>query len=308
MNEFPETLQIGGTIRGWLDSAVDWMVTSWDGFFGGVNEAVLAVLVPLDRVLLAAPWWLVAVVAGVIAWRAAGRRTGALATAGVVLIASLGLLDPAIQTMTLVLVAVALTVIIGLPVGILAARSDRFERLSRPVLDGMQTMPSFVYLIPAVMLLGLGRAPAIAATTIYALPPLVRLTSLGIRQVDEGLVEVARSFGATPWQLLLKVQLPVARSTIMAGLNQAVMMALAMAVIASMIGARGLGADVLAGLASLESGRGFVAGAGIVILAVVIDRVTQGLGRSARHRRRGGRPVGSPAGSPVRDGQEVLRR
>ena len=287
MNDFPESLQIGGAIRGWLDAVIDWMVTNWDGFFGGLNEVVLAVLVPVDRLLLGLPWWVLVLVAGLAAWRAAGRGTGLLAAVGVVALATLGLLDPAIRTLTLVLVSVTLTVLIGLPLGILASHSDRFETVSRPVLDGMQTMPSFVYLIPAVMLLGLGRAPAIAATTIYALPPLVRLTSLGIRQVEPGLIEVARSFGATPWQLLLKVQLPVARPTIMAGLNQAVMMALAMAVIASMIGARGLGTEVLTGLARLESGRGFVAGGGIVILAVVIDRVTQGLGRPSRRRSRG---------------------
>jgi glycine betaine/proline transport system permease protein len=167
-------------------------------------------------------------------------------------------------------------VVLGIPIGITAAKSNRFEGILRPILDGMQTMPSFVYLIPALMLFGLGMTPAVMSTFIYAIPPIVRLTNLGIRQVDASVVEAGRAFGATPWQLLRKVQIPLALPTILAGLNQTIMMALAMVVIASMIGAKGLGAEILTGIARLEVGRGFIAGISIVFTAIILDRISQG--------------------------------
>jgi glycine betaine/proline transport system permease protein len=162
-------------------------------------------------------------------------------------------------------------------VGILAAKNDFFEAAVRPVLDLMQTMPSFVYLIPVVMLFGLGKVPAVIAVVIYALPPIIRFTNLGIRQVDSTVLEAARAFGATGTQLLVKVQLPLALPTIMAGLNQTIMMALAMVVVAAMIGAGGLGAEVLTGIGRLESGTGLLGGIGIVFMAMILDRITQGL-------------------------------
>jgi glycine betaine/proline transport system permease protein len=175
-------------------------------------------------------------------------------------------------------------VIAGVPIGIIAAKSERFDNLLRPMLDMMQTMPSFVYLIPALMLFGLGMTPAIFATCIYAVPPIIRLTNLGIRQVDASVVEASRSFGATTWQLLTKVQIPLAMPTILAGLNQTVMMALAMVVLASMIGAGGLGEEVLRGISRVEPGRGFVAGTAIVFAAIILDRISQGFAKKPETR------------------------
>jgi len=166
-----------------------------------------------------------------------------------------------------------------------AAKSNRFDGIIRPILDMMQTMPSFVYLIPALMLFGLGKVPAVMSTSIYAIPPIIRLTNLGIRQVDAQVVEAGKAFGSTPWQLLTKVQVPLALPTILAGLNQTVMMALSMVVIASMIGAKGLGTEVLTGIARIEVGRGIIAGLGIVFMAIILDRISQGFARRQQTQR-----------------------
>ena len=196
-----------------------------------------------------------------------------------------GLWEKLMQTLALMLVATVLSVLLGVPLGILTSRSAWLRRVLLPVLDVMQTLPSFVYLIPVLMLFGLGKVPAILATIIYALPPLIRLTDLGIRHVDGEVVEAARAFGTTRWQLLVNVQMPLARPSIMAGINQTTMMALSMVVIASMIGSRGLGEDVLAGIQTLDVGKGMQAGIAIVILAIVIDRISQGYGQDRRARR-----------------------
>src|SRR5699024_1141162 len=198
------------------------------------------------------------------------------------LIGAVGLWDKLIQTFALVVVATLLSIVIGIPVGIVAARLRWLRQLLTPVLDVMQTLPSFVYLIPVLMLFGLGKVPALFATIIYAIPPLIRLTILGLRHVDHNITEAAQSFGVTRWQMLWRVILPLARPSIMAGLNQATMMALAMVMVASMIGARGLGEDVLAVIQTLDVGRGLQAGVAIVILAIVIDRITQAYGRKTK--------------------------
>jgi glycine betaine/proline transport system permease protein len=186
------------------------------------------------------------------------------------------------QTLALMIMAAGLSVIIGIPLGVLMARVNWLRSIMLPVLDVMQTMPSFVYLIPVVMLFGLGKIPAIIATVIYAVPPLIRLTDLGIRLVDREVLEASRAFGANPRQQLFGVQLPLALPNIMAGINQTTMMALSMVVIASMIGARGLGYEVLLGINRLEVGRGLLAGLGIVVLAVLFDRITQSYGQRMR--------------------------
>jgi len=183
------------------------------------------------------------------------------------------------------LVAMTLCLAIGLSTGIVMLCHPRLRMLLLPVLDVMQTLPTFVYLIPVLMLFGLGKVPAIFATVVYALPPLIRMTDLGIRQVDPALLEASISFGTTPWQLLRTVQLPLARPSILAGINQTTMMSLSMVVIASMIGARGLGEDVLTGIQTLDSGRGLQAGLAIVILAIVVDRISQGFGQARRARK-----------------------
>jgi glycine betaine/proline transport system permease protein len=221
-----------------------------------------------------------------IAWQAAGRRTAVYVA---VALAVLGLLSPlawplAMTTLAIVVAAVILAVIIGLPLGILAGKSDRFEAVLRPILDTMQTIPAFVYLVPVVMLIGIGNVAGVIVTIVFALAPLIRLTSLGIRSVNPSVVEAARAFGATPTQIMFKVELPMATPTIFAGLNQTIMLSLSMVVIASMISVRGLGNEVLRAMGRLDAGKAIVGGLGIVMLAIVLDRITQGLGRSGREK------------------------
>ncbi len=282
MFEFPENWIIRADVQTFIDDATEWVVANWNAFFRAINEGVLYIQVPLEKFLLWLPWWLVIAVVGLLAWWIVGRKISVVSTALLLLMGVFGLLDFAMQTLAILITATLLTVGIGMPLGILGAKSDRFDAIIRPILDGMQTMPSFVYLVPAIMLFGLGTTPAIMATIIYAVPPLIRLTNLGIRQVDPEVVEAARAFGSTSRQILVKVQFPMAMPTIMAGINQTIMMALAMVVIASMIGAEGLGIEVLNGINRLEPGRGLIGGLGIVIMAIIIDRITQGLARGRR--------------------------
>ena len=263
----------------WIDGIVDWVVVNWDPFFEVIRAIVLGILLPFRDFLMWLPWWLVIAGTGLLAWRVVGARFGVIAVLFLGFMAIMGLIDMLMMTLAITLTATLLCVVVGIPVGIAASRSDRFEAMLRPILDAMQTMPSFVYLIPALMLFGLGMTPAVMATCIYAVPPIIRLTNLGIREVDAQVVEASRSFGTTPMQLLTKVQVPMALPTILAGLNQTVMMALAMVVLASMIGASGLGVEVLNGLARVEPGRGFIAGISIVFTAIILDRVSQAFAR-----------------------------
>jgi len=236
----------------------------------------------LEAGLLAIPWWLLIAIFVVLAWRAGKARLSAGTLIGLLLIYSMGLWKVFADTLVLVLVSALVSILIGVPLGIAAARSDRFHRILSPILDFMQTMPAFVYLIPALMFFGLGTVPSIFATVIFAMPPAIRLTDLGIRQVPADLVEVGQSFGSSPGQLLWKIQLPVAKPTIMAGINQTMMLSLSMVVIASMIGAGGFGDGVLYGIAQMDVGVGFENGLAVVILAIILDRLSQGLGRSKR--------------------------
>jgi glycine betaine/proline transport system permease protein len=243
-------------------------------------------VVLLDWVLDHIPWWLL--IAGFmgLAWLGS-RRIILTVVIGALMFAVglLGLWSLMLQTLTLMLISSLISLAIGLPLGVAVAKARGVRTLVMPSLDIMQTMPSFVYLIPALMLFGLGKVPAILATIIYAVAPMIRLTALGIDTVDPEIKEAATAFGVTPWQMLFGVELPLARPSIMAGVNQTIMLALSMVVVASMIGARGLGEQVLNGIQTLDVGQGLEAGIGIVILAVVLDRITQGFGRS---RRRGG--------------------
>ena len=236
-----------------------------------------------EKLLRTSPWWAVVLVVVLIAWGLT-RRLGFSILMGAMLciIGLLGLWDAGMQTLALMLMATFLSVIIGIPVGILMGRVDWVRAVLHPVLDVMQTMPSFVYLIPVVMLFGLGKTAALIATIIYAVAPLIRLTDLGIRLVDREVLEAARAYGANTWQQLFGVQIPLALPNIMAGINQTTMMALAMVVIASMIGATGLGHEVLLGINRLEVGRGLMAGASIVVLAILFDRITQAYGHRQR--------------------------
>lgn len=249
------------------------------------NFLLRTVLLPLERALEGMPPWLLLALVAAIAWHATRKVVATLLyVAGLYAIGAVGLWQPLMQTLALMLVATVITIALGVPLGILAAQSRMLRRVVAPIMDAMQTLPSFVYLVPILMLFGLGKVPALFATVVYAIPPLVRLTTLGLRQVDRNITEAAQSFGVTRWQMLTRVTLPLARPSIMAGINQATMMALAMVVVASMIGARGLGEDVLAGIQTLDVGRGLQAGIAIVILAIVIDRITQAYGRTHRQR------------------------
>lgn len=264
------------------------LVQTYGSQFREASNALLTrVLLPVERTLGMAPAWLILLLTGLLALHATRKPVASmLYVVGLYVIGAVGLWDKLIQTFSLVLVATLLSILIGVPLGILGARIRWLRRVLAPVMDVMQTLPSFVYLIPVLMLFGLGKVPALFATIIYAAPPLIRLTILGLRHVDRDVTEAAQSFGVTRWQMLYRVELPLARPSIMAGINQATMMALAMVVVASMIGARGLGEDVLAGIQTLDVGRGLQAGAAIVILAIVMDRITQAYGQSSRGRRR----------------------
>lgn len=272
-----------------VDSTVDWVVANWSPFFEGVRTVVLALLVPFRNFLEWLPWWFVVAGVTLAAWRIVGLKFGITVFVFMAYMTFLGYMNLLMLTLAITLTSALICVLLGIPLGILTAKSDRFERLTRPVLDAMQTMPSFVYLIPAVMLFGLGMTPAVMATVIYAIPPIIRLTGLGIRQVDPQVIEAGKSFGSTGWQLLTKVQIPLALPTILAGLNQTIMMALAMVVIAAMIGASGLGAEVFRGISRLEPGRGLLAGIAIVFLAIILDRISQSIATRGQLEQR--RPV-----------------
>ena len=277
---------VGRTIRGATNDFVRWLVVNYGDFFDAVSEPVLRALVWLEHLLRDAPVPVVLLIVGLLGYLASRRL--ALAAGMVValwFVGMLGLWEQAMQTVSIMLVSVGIAVVIGIPVGVLNARSDTARSIINPVLDLMQTIPSFVYLIPALMLFGLGNVSAVLATVIYATPPLIRLTDLGIRYVDSEVVEASRAFGATRWQMLTGVQIPLALPSIMQGINQTVMMALAMVVIGSMIGARGVGQTVLVGLQRNDAGQGLIGGIAIVMLAIVFDRISQAFGdRAQKHR------------------------
>lgn len=275
---FPESFTI--SIAAPINTFVDWLVVNYGDVFEVFSDGLLVILVALESFFRDAPWWFVLLLIGLVAY---GASRSVRLSLGLValsfLMGVLGLWDEAMQTFALMLVATSLAVVIGLPCGIGLSRSNRARVIGLPVLDAMQTLPSFVYLIPALMLFGLGKVPAIIATVIYAVPPVIRLTDLGLRHVDKEILEAADAFGATPSQRLWKVELPLALPSIMAGVNQATMMALSMVVIASMIGNRGLGQEVLLGINTLDVGRGAAAGLAIVAMAIVLDRTTQAYAR-----------------------------
>jgi glycine betaine/proline transport system permease protein len=267
------------------DGIKDWAISHRDQI-QPLKHVLESGIVGIETALQSVPPMVMLVALALIAWQVAGSRVAILVAACLVV---LGLLSPAawglaMTTLAIVAASVLVAVVIGLPLGILAGKSNRFEAFIRPVLDTMQTIPAFVYLVPVVMLVGIGNVSGVIVTIIFALPPLVRLTSLGIRSVNPGVVEAARAFGATPAQLLFKVELPLATPTILAGLNQTIMLSLSMVVIASMISVKGLGNEVLRAMGRLDAGKAIVGGMGIVMLAIVLDRITQGLGRSGRER------------------------
>ena len=275
-------ISFGDQLNSWIRD----VVIRHGDFLHDVSTFLLqTLLLPVERLLLATPPALILVLVAALTWHGMRRVAPTLLfTLGLYLIGSLGLWDETMKTLTIMVVSIVLCLIIGLPVGVWMSRSRTLSRLVTPVLDVMQTFPMFVYMLPIVMLFSVGKVPAVFGTVIYALPPLIRLTELGIRQVDPEVREAATSFGGTRWQMLMWVELPLARPSIMAGINQTTMLALAMVVVASMIGAPGLGVDILDGLTNLNFGKGAHAGIAIVILAIVIDRVSQSYGQTRRQR------------------------
>jgi len=283
MIDFPEIFSL--PLAEWINIAVDWLTITLAPIFNVITAGIRTPLVYIERSLLWLPWWVLVLILTAISWKVAKHWVAAVTVIGLIFIGVIGLWNHTMTTLAIIVTSVFVSVLIGIPLGIAAAKNDRFEKFIRPILDGMQTMPSFVYLIPAVFFFGLGKVPAVVATFIYAVPPCIRLTNLGIRQVSAETVEAGKSFGCTGAQLLFKIQLPLARPNIMAGVNQTIMMALAMVVIASMIGASGLGLEVLRGIERLDVGRGFLAGLAIVIVAIIIDRISQAFGRTGNTRK-----------------------
>ena len=266
------------------DHGLDWLTAHGAGVTRVLSHVVSAWIGGLTVALQAVPPWAFIIAFCLVAWRLAGVRLALLALVGLAFLWDLRLWDPMIATLVLVVIATLAAVLIGLPLGIAAALNQRLWRATAPCMDMMQTMPSFVYLIPAIPFFGLGAVSACFATIVFAMPPTIRLTALGIMQVPGELTEAADAFGTTTWQKLVKVQLPVALPTIMAGINQTIMLSLSMVVIAAMIGAGGLGREVWSAIQRLEAGRGFQAGIAIAVLAIILDRITQRVSRRAQPR------------------------
>lgn len=262
----------------WVQSAVDWLVLNYRDFFQMLKTPIELCLNGLEWLFTSLPPSIVIILFAFAAWRYAGKRVTVFTILTFLLIGYLGLWDATMITLAMVISSVFFCALVGIPLGIMSGRNDRFEVFLRPFLDAMQTIPPFVYLVPVVMLFSIGTVSGILATIVFALPPIIRLTSLGIRQVHPELVEAAIAFGATSKQVLFKVQFPLALPSIMAGLNQTLMMALSMVVIAALIGAGGLGNPVVQGLNTLEIGLATIGGLAIVLLAMVLDRITQGFG------------------------------
>ena len=281
---FPELVDTR-PLRRAIDDGLNWIVRNWGGELEAAAYPLLMLLNAIENLLVATPWYIIVAVLGCIAWLATRNwRLPTVVVTALFLVGVMGLWRDAMATMALMLAATLTAIFVSIPVGVWMSRSLRTRQIITPVLDLMQTLPSFVYLIPTVMIFGPGKIPALLATIVYAAPPLVRLTDLGLRSVDPAVMEASRAFGTNPRQRLFGVQIPLALPTILAGINQTTMMALAMVVIASMIGAGGLGYQVLQGIGRLEVSRGLFAGLGIVVLAIVFDRITQSFGKQLQGR------------------------
>lgn len=274
-------------IGDWFQNGLNWTVENFRGFFQSIKHPTQILLSSIENSLNGVHPLVILTIAGLLAWQFGGRKVMLSVVGCLTLCGLIGAWSATMTTLSIVLTSVFLCSLIGIPIGVLASRYNRFEMVLRPTLDLMQTIPSFVYLVPVVMLFGIGNVAGVLVTVIYALPPVIRLTNLGIRQVDPSMVEAIRAFGATDMQTLLKVQFPLAVPTIMAGLNQTVMMTLSMTVISSMISVTGLGLMVLRGIGSLDMKEAAIGGFGIVLLAIAVDRFSQSLGKSARERGHG---------------------
>ncbi|RXZ49465.1 proline/glycine betaine ABC transporter permease [Agromyces fucosus] len=283
----------------WADAVIHFITDVFGGFFAVVRSVFAGFYDLVDVVLQTPPFWVVILALAAIAWFAKGWKLATGTALGLLVIVGVDQWDNAMSTLALVLVASLIAVAISVPLGVLAARSDLASKVIRPILDFMQTMPAMVYLIPALILFRVGVVPGIVATIIFAMAPGVRLTELGIRGVDKEVVEAGQAFGSSPWRILRQIQLPLAMPSIMAGVNQVIMLSLSMVVIAGMVGAGGLGGEVVQSLTRIDVGLGFEAGLSVVILAIILDRVTGALGTPRK-------PRGRDKQAPTTDASEPL--
>jgi glycine betaine/proline transport system permease protein len=289
-------LNIDIPLGNWVESAVDWLSANASVFFDGITIGVDSMVTSLQKVLLFPPPFVIIILFAILAYGMsskghkpftkgalkAGGGTALFTILGFLLLQVMGYWDETMQSIALIIVSALIALVIGIPLGVYAARHDTAEKIIRPILDFMQTLPPFVYLIPAIIFFQVGNVPGVIATIVFSLPPAVRFTNLGIRNVQEDVVEASKAFGCTKRQLLYKVQIPLAKPTIFAGVNQVIMLSLSMVVIASMVGAAGLGQSVYKGILKADMALGFEAGVGIVILAIFLDRVTQSLSISRK--------------------------
>ncbi|MDQ0270838.1 ABC transporter permease [Cytobacillus purgationiresistens] len=265
-------------IAQWIDVFVDWLTVTFAVVFDGITIALEGIVEGMNSLLSFIPSYIFMIILALIAWKIANKGIALFTIIGLFLIDNIGYWSGMLQTLSLVVTAVIISILIGLPLGIWASQKNAVRQVITPMLDFMQTMPAFVYLIPAIFFFNIGVVPGVVASVIFAVPPTIRLTILGIKQVPADIIEATEAFGSTTGQRLFKVQLPLAMPTIMAGINQSIMLALSMVVIASMVGAPGLGADVYRAVTQIQIGKGFEAGLAIVVMAIILDRITQHIG------------------------------
>jgi glycine betaine/proline transport system permease protein len=269
-------------IADWVDVFVDWLTTNLDVAFEGITTILESVVEGMVTGFSFIPSYIFIILLTLLAWRLSTKGIAIFTVIGLFLVDNLGYWEPMLQTLALVLTAVFISILLGIPLGIWASQKQTVRNIAVPILDFMQTMPAFVYLIPAIFFFNIGVVPGVVASVIFAMPPTIRLTILGIQQVPADIIEATEAFGSTTSQRLLKVQLPLAMPTIMAGINQSIMLALSMVVIASMVGAPGLGADVYRAVTQIQIGKGFEAGLAIVVIAIILDRITQNIGKNKK--------------------------
>ncbi|MGG3561862.1 proline/glycine betaine ABC transporter permease [Neobacillus rhizosphaerae] len=269
-------------VADWVDVFVNWLTENLEVAFDGITNVLQSIVDGMVLGFSFIPSYVFVILLTLLAWKVSNKGIAIFTFIGLFLIANLGYWEPMLQTLALVLTAVIISIVLGIPMGIWASQKQTVKQVVTPILDFMQTMPAFVYLIPAIFFFNIGVVPGVVASVIFAMPPTIRLTILGIQQVPADIIEATEAFGSTTSQRLLKVQLPLAMPTIMAGINQSIMLALSMVVIASMVGAPGLGADVYRAVTQIQIGKGFEAGLSIVVIAIILDRVTQNIGKSKK--------------------------
>lgn len=281
MNSFPDLIKFDPGM--YIEALVNWLILNFQGFFDALTDVIKWIVFNIQDGLSFIPWFLFILLIFLLGWKLKSFKSGLGYAMMIMLIGLIGLWEDMIFTLAIVITSVILSIIIGIPIGIYSAYNQKLEALLKPLLDGMQTMPSFVYLIPAMIFFGLGTVPAVFATIVYSTPPCIRLTTLAIKRVPKEMREAAYAFGSSRWQALVKVELPQAMPTIMAGINQTTMLAMSMVVTSSMIGAKGLGENVIIAINRTDIAMGFNSGISIVFLAIIIDRLTQMISKKYEH-------------------------